>query len=316
VGVLDPFWDSKGYVTADQFRRFCNSTVPLARLAKRYWRTSETLTAEIDIAHFGPAPLDDATIEWRLIDDSGAAVAAGALPPATIATGKSQRLGTIEASLASIAPARKYTLVAGVAGTPFENDWDIWVFADQLEETTPGDILIAEQLDDAALERLGRGGKVLLLPRAEQIRATSQIGFSSIFWNTAWTRNQPPHTLGILCNPGHPAFDAFPTESHSNWQWWELIHGAAAMTLDHLPGDLRPLIQPIDTWFENRRLGLLLEAKVGGGSLLVCSIDLRSNLHERLVARQLRHSLLRYMHSSRFSPRHTLDLGAIQAILS
>ncbi|MBU6411349.1 MAG: glycoside hydrolase, partial [Verrucomicrobia bacterium] len=29
VGVLDPFWDSKDYVTAKEFRRFCNSTVPL-----------------------------------------------------------------------------------------------------------------------------------------------------------------------------------------------------------------------------------------------------------------------------------------------
>jgi hypothetical protein len=174
--------------------------------------------------------------------------------------------------------------------------------------------MIAERLDDAALAQLGRGGKLLLMPRAEQVRAESQIGFSSIFWNTAWTNNQAPHTLGILCDPKHPALAEFPTEPHSNWQWWELIHGAAAMMLDHLPAELRPLIQPIDTWFENRRLGLLFEARAGGGSLLVCSIDLRSNLDTRLVARQLRHSLLRYMASQRFAPRHALDLDALRAI--
>jgi hypothetical protein len=314
VGVLDPFWEPKGYVTADQYRRFCNSTVPLARLAKRYWRVGEALTAAIEIAHFGPAPLEDATIEWRLIDDSGAAVAAGALAPATIAIGNGQPLGTIEADLSGCAPARKYTLVVGVAGTAFENEWDIWVFADHLEAGAPDDILIADQLDDTALARLGQGGRVLLMLRAEQVRTDSQIGFSSIFWNTAWTRNQAPHTLGILCDPGHPAFDEFPTERHSNWQWWELIHGAAAMTLDHLPADLRPLVQPIDTWFENRRLGLLFEARAGGGSLLVCSIDLRSDLDDRLVARQMRRSLLGYMSSERFNPRHTLDLDAIRAI--
>ena len=216
--------------------------------------------------NFGPAPLDDATIEWRLIDGSGAAVAAGVLPPATIAIGNGQRLGAIEAGLGGCSPACNYTLVVGVAGTPFENDWDIWAFADHLDAAAPDDILIAEQLEDTVLAQLGQGGKVLLMPRAEQVRTESQIGFSSIFWNTAWTNNQAPHTLGILCDPGHPAFDEFPTEQHSNWQWWELIHGAAAMTIDHLPGDLRPLVQPIDTWFENRRLGLLLEASVGGGS--------------------------------------------------
>ena len=46
VGVLDPFWEDKGYVTAAEYRRFCNTTVPLARLAKRVFTTDEKLEAE------------------------------------------------------------------------------------------------------------------------------------------------------------------------------------------------------------------------------------------------------------------------------
>ena len=46
VGVLDPFWEGKGYVTADEYRRFCNSTVPLARMNKRVFTTDETLQTE------------------------------------------------------------------------------------------------------------------------------------------------------------------------------------------------------------------------------------------------------------------------------
>jgi hypothetical protein len=153
------------------------------------------------------------------------------------------------------------------------------------------------------------------MPRAEEVRTESTIGFSSVFWNTAWTRGQAPHTLGILCDPTHPAFADFPTEYHSNWQWWELIHGSAAMVLDYLPGALRPLVQPIDTWFENRRLGLLFEARIGRGALLVCSMDLHSDLDGRLVARQMRHSLLRYMSSDQFRPRVSVDATAIRAIL-
>ena len=60
VGVLDPFWESKGYVTPAQYRRFCNTTVPLARVLKRVWTTDETLSAEVEVAHFGPAPLQNA----------------------------------------------------------------------------------------------------------------------------------------------------------------------------------------------------------------------------------------------------------------
>jgi len=52
-------------------------------MAKRYWRTSETFRVEIDIAHFGAAPLNRAVAAWRLVDDAGGVVARGALPPTT-----------------------------------------------------------------------------------------------------------------------------------------------------------------------------------------------------------------------------------------
>ena len=315
VGVLDPFWEAKGYVAAQEFRRFCNSTVPLARMAKRYWRTSETFTVEIDIAHFGAAPLNRAVAAWRLVDDAGGVVARGALPPTTVEIGNGQRLGTVAVILTNFSPARRYRFVVSLEGTEIENDWDIWIFADRLDEAAPADVLMTERLDDAALARLGDGGKVLLLPPAEEVRAESRIAFSSVFWNTAWTRGQPPHTLGILCDPQHPVFADFPTESHSNWQWWELIHGSEAMMVDHLPPGFRPLVQPIDTWFENRRLALLFEAGVNNGKLLVSSMDLRSDLDNRLVARQMRQSILRYMSGDRFNPHDSLDVESIRAIL-
>lgn len=314
VGVLDPFWDPKGYITADEYRRFCNSTVPLARMTKRYWRASETFIADIDIAHFGAAPLDNVTPLWKLMDDAGITIAAGSLPPTSVHIGNAQRLGTVAVDLRDFRAARKYTLVIALEGTDVENDWDIWVFTDCLP-VAPTDILIAERLDAAVLTRLRDGGKVLLMPSAAEIRTESRIGFSSVFWNTAWTGGQAPHTLGILCDPKHPALADFPTEYHSNWQWWELIDGSAAMVIDHLPSDLRALVQPIDTWFENRRLGLLFEAKVYNGGLMVCSMDLRSDLDNRLVARQMRHSILRYMRGDGFKPRHRVDAESILDML-
>ena len=67
------------------------------------------------------------------------------------------------------------------------------------------------------------------------------------------------------------------------------------MILDDLPPDLRPTVQVIDDWVTNRKLGLVFEAKVGKGKLLVCSIDLKNDLDQNPVARQMRHSLLDYM---------------------
>ena len=74
------------------------------------------------------------------------------------------------------------------------------------------------------------------------------------------------------------------------------------------------MVQPIDTWFENRRLGLLFEARVNGGKLVVCSMDLQSDLDRRIVARQMLHSLLGYMASDAFAPQVEVDAGAIRAL--
>jgi hypothetical protein len=93
-----------------------------------------------------------------------------------------------------------------------------------------------------------------------------------------------------------------------------LIQGAAAMMLQPLPPELRPLIQPIDTWFEARRLGLLFEARLNGGKLMVCSMDLKSQLDSRLVARQMRYSLLAYMAGEQFKPEVEVSWDQIQAL--
>ena len=222
-----------------------------------------------------------------------------------VAVGNDNVFGPIEASLKTAPAAHKLTLIIGVTADNAqraENDWDLWVFAPELETPVPDDLLIVTTLDAAAQARLEAGGKVLLLPDPQTVHAPSQIGFSPAFWNTAWTSGQTPHTLGILCDPAHPVFANFPTESHSNWQWWELIHGSAAMVLDDFPPALRPLVQPIDTWFEARRLGLLFEARVGDGSLMVCTMNLAGDLSLRPVARQMWASLLAYLASDGFAP--------------
>ncbi len=109
-------------------------------------------------------------------------------------------------------------------------------------------------------------------------------------------------------------FADFPTEYHSNWQWWDLVSKSGAMIMDKLPGDFRPTVQVIDTWFTNRKLGLVFEANVSGGKLVVCSIDLQNNLDQRPAARQFRHSLLNYMNSTNFAPKDTLSIKQLKPL--
>jgi hypothetical protein len=179
-------------------------------------------------------------------------------------------------------------------------------------------VTITTSLDEA-ITALDAGKTVLWNPPSGSVKNDPARpltpGFSSIFWNTAWTRWQPPHTLGILCDPKHPALGKFPTDFHSNWQWWELQKDARPFILtDHHA--LRPVVQLIDDWVTNRKLGYVFEAKVGKGKLLACSFDISSQLDTRMVARQLRASLLDHLSGDRFSPELTLEKADLEKLVS
>jgi hypothetical protein len=334
VGVLDAFWEPKGYVSAAEFRRFCGPTVPLARLPKRVFTADETLTADLEVAHFGPAPLPEVTPVYQLVGDDGRAYLPGRLAARTVPLGNGLRLGRIALDLHRLPAPARYRLVVGLETAPgagadpgraarprFENDWDVWVYPPDVGTEVPPDVTVVRELDASAVAALEAGGKVLwLVPPArvapDPRRGPVALGFSSIFWNTAWTGRQAPHTLGILCDPKHPLLAGFPTDAHSNWQWWYLVTRAGAMILDELPRALRPTVQVIDDWFTNRRLGLVFEARVGRGRLLVCSVDLENDLAADPVRRQFRRSLLEYLAGPRFRPRTPVTLEQLRHLVA
>ncbi len=317
VGILDPFFEPKGYITEQEFRMFCNETVPLARMEKMTFRNNETFEARIEVAHFGARPLRNAEILCQVTNSVGQILRKEMMMMDEIRIGNVIVVGTFLMGLDQIAEAGKLRFEVSIQGTPFRNQWDFWVYP-SVVEPVPGDIYITDMLDNRAEEILRNGGSVLLLAYGkigEDKGRQVAIGFSSIFWNTAWTNNQAPHTMGILCDPRHPLFSDFPTEYHSNFQWWDPVTHSQAMIIDELPPGLRPLIQPIDTWFENRRLALAFEARSGDGKLMVCSINMNDSLDQRPVTKQLLSSVLKYMNSNFFDPDTEIDLKQILNLL-
>ncbi|MBP1665289.1 MAG: putative Beta-galactosidase, partial [Bacteroidetes bacterium] len=294
VGILNPFFESKGYITPEEFRMFCNETVPLARMQKMIYKNDETFEARVEIAHFGPEPLRNAEILCRVINSGGQILRQEIMTMDEITIGNRIVVGVFAMDLNDISEAQKLRFEISVSGTPFKNQWDFWVYPSK-KEINHGNVLVTDKLDKNAEETLTRGGSVLLLAYGNVGKdkgANVEIGFSSIFWNTAWTNNQAPHTLGILCDPKHPLFRDFPTEFHSNWQWWDPVTHSQAMILDEFPANLKPVIQPVDTWFENRRLALAFEAKCNKGKLMVCSINMKDSIDQRPVTKQLLSSVL------------------------
>ncbi|MDP4261266.1 MAG: beta-glucuronidase [Bacteroidota bacterium] len=315
VGTMNDFWENKQYITTKEFNSFCNATVPLLRTGKFIYTNAESFSGAIEIYHYGKTSLNDATISWRIKDPDGNIISEGLLGPMNIITGKNTFAGNIRFDLSPVTHASQLTIEAGIQNTGFINHWNIWVYPAKPPVLT-NDIYYTTELDEKTEDVLSRGGKVFLNIAGKVVKGkeVSQT-FLPVFWNTSWFKMRPPHTLGIVLNEKHPAFANFPTSYHSDLQWWEIVNKSQVMHLEDFPGNFRPLVQPIDTWFMNRRLALLFEAKAGNGKIIVSSADLSDTTGKGPAARQLFYSLKNYMQSDNFNPSTAIDISLIKDLL-
>lgn len=316
VGLLDPFWETKGYVTPAGFRAFCSPTVPLARLKSRVFTTDAVLEADAEVAHYGAAPLPDAPSGWKIVDASGKTVAGSQWPARTIPIGKNISLGKIRAGLAGLAAPGAYQLSVSVGAAPggtFENSWNFWLYPAATNVAAPNGVLVTRSWDEAEAS-LATGGRVLFLPPPADLDwASPPLDTIPVFWNRlmnpGWSR-----MLGLWCDARHPALAQFPTAAHCDWQWTDVVRKSRAVNLDRLPRELQPIVQPIDDWNRNYKLGLVFECRVGTGRLLVCAVDISNGLDTRPAARQLRRSLLGYLESPGFRPSTAVSAADLRAL--
>ncbi len=304
VGILDPFWQPKSHADQERWRQFCAPTVPLARLTQRVFTTADTIDAKVEIAHFGEAPLPQAKCSWEILDGAGKSIGSGDWPALDIPLGHTTLPEPIRFPLKGVTAPDACRLVVN-CGPEIRNEWKFWVYPADSNKKDFSTVTVTRSWNDAE-QRLANGGKVIYLPPANNLGWDSPpLSRVPVFWNAlmgpSWGR-----MLGLWCDAKHPALAGFPTEHHGDWQWGELLRNARAINLDRMPRTLKPIASAIDDWNRNWNLGVLFEAKVGRGSLLVCSLDLSKDLEKRPAARQLLDSLKAYASGDAFAPKAAL----------
>ena len=323
VGFLDGFMESKGLIAPEEWRHFCSEVVPLFCTEKFCWTNDEALTGEVEIANYSESDLNSKQLSWTLTDSKQQVLDKGVLP-LQVKQGELAKVGTLKPAIASVRKAEKVTLALSIDGTPYRNDYSLWIYPAADKEVAPSeDICVTDDLD-AHLKYLTEGGKVLWFPSKDKHKDQTVGGlFQTDYWNYRMFRticenlDRPvsPGTLGILTDPGHPALADFPTEFHTNWQWFPIIKQSYPMILDRLSDDYRPIVQVIDNVERNHKLGLLFEFKVGNGKLLVCMSDLKA-VQDKPEARQFYRSILEYMESSAFAPSYSLSAKDLQDLFT
>ena len=167
------------------------------------------------------------------------------------------------------------------------------------------------------------GGRVLFIPEMKDIKNKSVGGlFITDFWNYGMFRSiaeslkkEPsPGTMGLLLNPANPFFQNFPTEFHSDWQWWIIAKNSRPFILDGAPQAYLPIVQVIDNFERDYKLGILFEFAVGKGKLLVSTTNIDAIL-EKPEGRQYYQAILKYTASDKFNPSTTMSMNDLLRML-
>lgn len=308
IGMLDAFWMEKGFVTASEFRQFCADTVPLLAYSKVIWHSGETFEAEAMVFQSGESKVLE--LKWRVLDSDGGELLQGTLGECELLPCHMTSYGKLSFATGTLASPEKYQ-VQLFAGDDVLNSWDFWVYPVNLPQIRLDDVFEAPFYRQDVREALKNGKRVWLNMNPRRLWSGIPGRFAPAFWSPIHFKEQVG-TMGTLVDSSHPIFSHFPTEFHSDWQWWDVLTHSKAMVLNDLPNEFLPILQVIDRYERNDKLGTILEAQVGAGKVLITLIDFE-NLQDRPASRQLEHSIRAYLASDSFAPKRHLTLGQLDS---
>lgn len=235
VGLLNAFWESKGILTGEEFREFCASVVPLLRFPKAVYTNNETFEAQIELCNYGKDELKNSTLSWEITAD-GRSLGKGKTPAAALAFGHNGGLRKISFPLQQVTNTSKLEVCLSLDGTEYRNRWNVWVYPSSVD-TKWGDVKYTRSYDEA-MALLKKGEKVLFNPDWHTLQGI-EGKFVPVFWSPVHFPNQAG-TMGVLCNPTHPALADFPTDMHTDWQWWDLNINSTTLVVDPASSGTRP----------------------------------------------------------------------------
>ncbi|MBP0973519.1 MAG: beta-glucuronidase, partial [Oscillospiraceae bacterium] len=282
VGILDAFMDGKGITDPEEWGMFCSDSVLLG-IFPTYILTDK-FSMQVKLRHYAPEGIH-APLHY-IVRRGQNLLTEGDIPVKIDGQGLFT-LGEISADLPPATAVHRISVTLSLPHT--RNSYTLYQFPaldmPALESTDR--LCITSDLDEAE-EKLMQGGSVLYLAGA--LQNSIQGTYCTDFWCYPMFRSiseklgkeTPVGTLGLCIDKLHPAVKAFRCDRHTTPPWYDIVTHAELAVLDGL--DIMPIVQMIDNFERNHKLGLLFECRVGRGRLLVCTARL-SEIADRPEAR-------------------------------
>ena len=337
IGILDAFMDSKGLVTPEEWAGYCSDAILLAEFGKYIYTAGEKFNIKLAMRYYNPESLDGKILETELSckdNETGMVNIIGTIETEIPEGIKGlAELGNISFDLPAVTKPEIYTLRLSVPGTNIHNSYEVYCYpvnentetlsitgsTGRINDTGTNKFYITNNFQEA-YNMLDKGLRVLFLPA--ETKESIEGFYCTDFWCYPMFRDicewmKKPvavGTMGLLIQNGHKALAQFPSHKYATPQWYKIVsHASCAILEDVTEQGYTPIVQMIDNFERNHKLGILFEGKAGNGKLLICTSRL-SEISSYPEIKQFIKSITDYVSSDSFNPGMELDLDKLKKL--
>lgn len=327
VGMMNSHMEPKHYSFAnpERFHEFFSECRILVKLPRYTYEAGERLTAEAEVANFGKKSIEGVFC-WTLTERKCASETGNCEPEAAAKSGKTVIAAGADTETKSCPPG-SYTTI-GILDIPLDRiqkntaltltvsvgnctgSYPLWVYQ-KIIPVCPGNVYETRTFDEQAKEILQNGGRVYLSPDADKESLPNSIKtqFTTDFWSVG-TFAEQEGGMGQLIDTEHPIFRGFPTDFHTDWQWW-IMAGKRAVIL---PGQMKTIITEMDSYAFLRPMAQLIEFRCLNGKVLLSTMELHKSL-QYPEARALQSAIYEYLSGEEFQPAEALTIEELRALV-
>ena len=316
VGMMNSHMEPKPYPFArpKRFREFFRESRIFVKMSRYTYEEGEHLTAEVEVANFGKESIRGELV-WTLgYRDCAVNTGRGELrcdradrqkncPPGTYTS-----LGRLDIPLEVKGVSAALILTVSIGGCT--STYPVWVYQKTSQEC-PKNVYETRVFDEQTRAVLQNGGRVYLSPDADRESLPNSIKtqFTTDFWSVGTFADQEGG-MGQLIDTEHPIFRNFPTDFHTDWQWW-IVAGKRAVIL---PRSMKSVITEMDSYAFLRPMTQLIEFNCLNGKVLLSTMELHKSL-QYPEARALQAAIYEYLSGEEFRPAEELTVEELRTMV-
>jgi glycoside hydrolase family 2 gh2F len=317
VGMMNSHLEPKPYDFArpERFREFFQECRILVKLPHYTYEAGERLIAEVEAANFGKRNIEGVFC-WTLagkksvsengncepaeIKSKNTVIATGEDTEITICRpGSYTEVGSLDIPLDFVEKNTALTLKVRIGDSI--SAYPIWVYR-KTTPVCPENVYETRAFDVKTREILQNGGRVYLSPDADKESLPNSIKtqFTTDFWSVGTFADQEGG-MGQLIDTEHPIFKEFPTDFHTDWQWWIMATKRAVI----LPHPMKTIITEMDSYAFLRPMAQMIEFRCLKGKVLLSTMELHKSQQYPEV-RALQASIYTYLSGENFEPEEEI----------